>query len=126
MACLSIEEFKKTHIEFLRRNKDPSNNPKWFNKILTERTRDLWFLSVLPSLDGLDIIDLCGAYGMFGAYLQGVKELSFKYTCLDIDIHRINRGPEYFKTLGLREPQFIWHDINHPLPLITDSFDMVW
>lgn len=126
MAWLSLEEFKKMHIEFLRRNNDPSSNPKWFNKILTERPRDLWFLSVLPSLDGLDVIDLCGAYGMFGAYLQGVKGLSFNYTCLDIDGHRIEKGPEYFRTFGLIETQFILHDVNDPLPLTTDSFDMVW
>ena len=63
---------------------------------------------------------------MYGAYLQAVKGLSFRYTCLEKEKHRIDHGSEYFKNFGLKEPRFINGDMRDPLPLQDDLFDMVW
>jgi len=123
---MNIQTFKRLHVEFLRKTKEPPMHRRWFEKILPERTRNRWFMSVLPQIDGLKILDLCGGYGQYGAYLQAVAGLSFGYTCLEKEKHRVEQGPEYFKTFGLEEPSFTNSNVNRPLPLQDDSFDMVW
>ncbi|MBA7497140.1 hypothetical protein ES702_07750 [subsurface metagenome] len=121
---MNAKRFKELHMKFLGNVDDPSRS--WFQKIITERHRDRWFLRVLPPLKGLDVLDLCGGYGMFGAYLKSVRELSFNYTCLDKDKLRIDLGPEYFKTFNLKPQRFILHNISNPLPTPPNRFDMVW
>jgi len=123
---MNRKDFKSLHVEFLRKTKESKRDRRWFAKILPERPRNIWFMSVLPPIHGLEILDLCGGYGMYGAYLQAVKRLSFGYTCLDNDKQRVEHGPKYFKNFGLKEPRFIHGDMRDPLPLQDNSYDLVW
>lgn len=120
---MNFNEFKALHLKFMRNHPEPATS--WFSKILPERERTKWFLSALRTLKDKEVLDLCGGYGEFGAYLQA-KKFSFNYTCLDINSHRIKCGPEYFRTFGLKEPAFLLHDVKKPLPLPKDMFDVVW
>jgi len=131
---MNPKRFKKLHGEFLRSNKDKISqfwgyeiNPRWFNRVLSDPIpRYRWFRSVLPDINGLKILDLCGAFGMFGAYLKSVKGYSFEYTCFDKDEPKLDFGPEYFKAFGLKPPRFVLGNIYNPLQFMNDSFDMVW
>lgn len=126
MVIINNEEFKKCHVKFLREH--PEQNTKWFETLLPERPRDTWFLRVLPPIKkDSHVLDLCGGYGTFGAYLQSIKKLSFNYTCLDQSEHRIGCGSDYFRVFGLQEPQLVLYNArDHPLPFPSQHFDMVW
>ena len=119
---MSDKEFKSLHVSFLKKH----NAIKWFLVSPFEGLRGRWFFPIVPNVNGMNVLDLCGAYGAFGAYLQATKGLRFNYTCLDANKHIIGLGPAYFKEFGLKEPNFIIHNIKKPLPFEVGEFDMIW
>lgn len=127
-------EFKRIHTEFLNSNIEQMSqfyryklNSRWFYRVLSDDIpRYQWFLHNLPDVNGLEVLDLCGSFGMFDAYLRFVNGYSFEYTSLDKDVTKLDFGSEYFKAFGLKPPRFIWADVNKPLPFPKNIFDMVW
>lgn len=119
---MSAEEFKTLHVSFLKEH----NAIKWFLVTPFEGLRGQWLFSIMPNIEGMNILDLCGAYGAFGAYLQATKGLEFNYTCLDANKNIIGLGPAYFREFGLEEPNFVIHNIKKSLPFEVGEFDMVW
>lgn len=111
--------FKKEHIQIVSEQKRELTR-----KILPEWGRGRWFLSNLPEPKG-KVLDLCGGFGYWGAYVLKVEGYNFEYTCLDKHEICTSFGPEYFRLLGL-DGSFIRHDINNPLPFSDESFNQVW
>ena len=60
-----------------------------------------------------------------GAYLKAVKNLVFKYTCLEIIKGRVEGGLKYFSDLNI-EGTFIKGDVNEPLPFSENSFNIAY
>ena len=123
-----ISQFKKKHVKFLKEH--PEKSTAWFLKTVPERPRGRWLLKALQHfsirLSGKRVLDLCGGYGAYGAYVQSMHNVPFTYTVLDENPHRIKWGPAYFKAHGLKEPRFLLHDVRDPLPLEAGSYDVVW
>lgn len=117
---ITKSEFKRKHTKIVKSHK----GLKLTAKILPEWGRGKWFLSNLPTPQG-KILDLCGGFGCWGAYVLKVEGHNFDYTCLDKHEICKNFGPEYFHLLGLNG-SFIQHDINDPLPFLDESFDQIW
>jgi len=116
----SRKQFKTTH-NTIAKNHKSLNLP---SKILPEWGRGRWFLSNLPKPTG-KVLDLCGSFGYWGAYVLKVEGYRFSYTCLDKHDICTNFGPKYFKLLDL-EGEFIQHDIENPLPFLDETFNQVW
>lgn len=117
-------EFNRIHTQFL--GERPKHEAHGFKHNPPEKARTNWLLSVLPTMIGERVLDLCGGYGTCGAYLRFINEAKFDYTCLDINKHRVNCGVNYFNAFNLNEARFVLHDINQPLPFESESFDMIW
>ena len=122
MLTLSEEEFKRFHYRFFRQNLDDKNSFWFFKSINYPRNR--WLLNQLTTIE-VEVLDLCGGYGVMGAYLKIVKGFRLNYTCLDINKDRIEGGSKYFHALGL-QGQFIRRDIRKRLPFPEDEFDVVY
>lgn len=119
-VTLSNSEFKKKHMKIVRQYND-----RLTTKILPEWGRGRWFLSNLPNPSG-GILDLCGGFGYWGAYVLKVGGYCFDYTCLDKHEICENFGPKYFELLGLTSGTFVCHNINNPLPFCNMTFNQVW
>lgn len=121
---MNDEEFKRLHIKFHREHPEAVYPKGYWNVIPPERDQSRWLMSVLPPppLDGKDVLDLAGGYGMYGAYLKNVRKYKFNYTCLDIRW----AGPEYFKAFNLNPENHVYGDLRKPLTFPSERFDIVW
>lgn len=90
-----------------------------------KRRKDVqWFFN--NEFKPCKVLDICGAFGMWGAYFQKSNGSLFEYVCLDIDEDKIKFGKKYFKLLGLENASFISHDIKQRFPFENNTFDQVW
>ena len=72
------------------------------------------------------ILDVCGAYGQWGAYYQKCIHPLQYYACIDIDKELIKFGRKYFKFLSLDNSGFTVHDIRCHFPYEKQVFDEIW
>lgn len=119
-------EYKKMSIKILESIEDKQYKKyAAYRAILPHIERGKWFLKNMASING-KVLDLGGAAGNWGAYLQKMRSLRFNYTVLDYDQRHLDYGKKFFNELGLLQPIFIKHNVRQPLPFPDKSFSQVW
>ena len=123
------EEFLRLHNEVVNRNASIHWHWQWFlNRILdrTSSSRYGWFINTVTKYlkNNMVVIDIAGAFGMFGAYLMKMENFDFDYTVLDLDVMK-PIAEDYFKTFEIKG-KFIGGDTRQPLQIQRSTVDMIW